>query len=1105
MSRTVKEALRLAKNVKRHKYADAGVVDDVSDEASQEEFLRRELEGSAPQYDPEAGLLTGKKAALMAAGFAPGSGLASAAGKFPTAEGGFEPSVKEDIKAGHYGSAALKALGAAGDVAYAAPVVGTVAGAALKAPLAFKLASAMAPAAKVAREAATVARETAPAVEGAVEAAPQLTKKQSLAAMVEDWAQGGGKRDQYNSPHHQWNIEEKPKFEAATPAIQQPVVKKASVGFVEPEEYERVTNPAGFYSHGAEAARQLKQQKGTPQQMIEALKGFGVKPEEIKWSGIEKAFADRPSVTGEELARHFEEKLPKVNRIEKASGDVSDLEQELYEQYHEDEVNRLYAEEYDSDLENALADHDMEGMSERERERLQERIEEQISENYYDMASEEASRRAREEALANGPKWGSDEYNFPGGYDYREHVLQFPYKNTNKLHPETLDPLTRQTREDLNRAYRETRANYSDLELAQRRAQRAFAQENAEAFTDAHVNNLKAQGHKFATEEQVDAAKARMNDAEHNYQAYMEAAAQSQREGRTEEAAERMAYAKAARHKLHDAQGSYNDLISQTEPFYRDRVERTARNADYDLNEMGLMLGKEEEVAKLKHNPALDEARALSEKAYEEQQAFENELKKTSDELWGDIPEYEKQLYQSSSHWGDTENPFWHGRYKTYNYIDPVTGEELKVLNKSESQSDMAKEDFFREHTPQEAEEVDLLRAHGVNRTPEQNLRLAQLLGKESEGIFEAPYVGSTEKWSEIAAKDALAHAIENDFDRIFITGGEEQAKRWSGSLREALKSVEWRTVEDQSTNIPKSVQEQYARALYGKNLNQLDYSQARNLETDIHRIALGNQPEVFPEGIYKMPREERKIILNLSDGTKRELLVKNIKQPDGKMKPMVVDSNFGANNKSLSELLGSEVADRVAKNEKGGQDMQGYRLASSGYEDVYDKAHPKAYRKIIKSLDPDAKIETGTLPTKRGPRESVTSDELKQMFDKMTPEQQQAWGEKINQISDFITKHPYADSLSSALNRYADPELRKFLTEKEKLGRQGTWVHITPKMKAEYNRLKNKFGAVFPAYKRGGSVSQKDASFLDRLVYNQRGNRRIRDALSISRKITEG
>ncbi len=69
-------------------------------------------------------------------------------------------------------------------------------------------------------------------------------------------------------------------------------------------------NAQGLYSAAAEAARALPQAKGTGQQMLASLKG--VKPDELKWSGAVEAFADRPSVTKEELAQHFERHLPKL-------------------------------------------------------------------------------------------------------------------------------------------------------------------------------------------------------------------------------------------------------------------------------------------------------------------------------------------------------------------------------------------------------------------------------------------------------------------------------------------------------------------------------------------------------------------------------------------------------------------------------------------------------------------------------------------------------------------------------------------------------------------------------------------------------------------------
>ena len=73
----------------------------------------------------------------------------------------------------------------------------------------------------------------------------------------------------------------------------------------------RLVNQNGLYSHAAEAAQALKQEKGPPQQMIASLKG--VKPDELYWSGVHNAFRDRKSITKQELADHFHNALPKMN------------------------------------------------------------------------------------------------------------------------------------------------------------------------------------------------------------------------------------------------------------------------------------------------------------------------------------------------------------------------------------------------------------------------------------------------------------------------------------------------------------------------------------------------------------------------------------------------------------------------------------------------------------------------------------------------------------------------------------------------------------------------------------------------------------------------
>jgi soluble lytic murein transglycosylase-like protein len=72
----------------------------------------------------------------------------------------------------------------------------------------------------------------------------------------------------------------------------------------------RELSPLGFYSHGAETAAGLQQAKGTPEQYAAMLQQAGVKPVEME--GFRDMFAGRPSVTREEIAQHFQQRMPQV-------------------------------------------------------------------------------------------------------------------------------------------------------------------------------------------------------------------------------------------------------------------------------------------------------------------------------------------------------------------------------------------------------------------------------------------------------------------------------------------------------------------------------------------------------------------------------------------------------------------------------------------------------------------------------------------------------------------------------------------------------------------------------------------------------------------------
>ena len=87
-----------------------------------------------------------------------------------------------------------------------------------------------------------------------------------------------------------------------------PIIQKAVDMAAKPREL----SPLGFYSHGAEMAKSLPQAKGSPAQFKSTLMGekYGVKPVEME--GFDEAFAGKPSVTREEVAQHFNDKMPQV-------------------------------------------------------------------------------------------------------------------------------------------------------------------------------------------------------------------------------------------------------------------------------------------------------------------------------------------------------------------------------------------------------------------------------------------------------------------------------------------------------------------------------------------------------------------------------------------------------------------------------------------------------------------------------------------------------------------------------------------------------------------------------------------------------------------------
>jgi hypothetical protein len=212
---------------------------------------------------------------------------------------------------------------------------------------------------------------------------------------------------------------------------------------------QRELSPLGFYSHGAETAAGLQQAKGTPQQMAGVLRQAGVKPEEMFASGfadeaatsalrskIEADFApkveaakkameglepgtkefqqaerqfknisstmrsemdralalgedwaSRPSVTREEVAQHFNERMPQIEETVLGRDQLSLKERHRY-----------------YDLDDAVAKDGVNALSPEQQQ------------EYYTLQN----------------KWNKEkptkfgQYTLPGGENYREVLLKMP-------------------------------------------------------------------------------------------------------------------------------------------------------------------------------------------------------------------------------------------------------------------------------------------------------------------------------------------------------------------------------------------------------------------------------------------------------------------------------------------------------------------------------------------------------------------------------------------------------------------------------------------------------------------------------------------------------
>lgn len=178
----------------------------------------------------------------------------------------------------------------------------------------------------------------------------------------------------------------------------------------------RVTNPLGMYSRAAEVARGLPQQQGTVEQMLAMIrKAPGVNPEELHWSDPMKAFQPGQKVTAEDLASHFDARLPQVKETIYGASNEYVPGKPVTEafKYHERAIHDTVAD----DLATSIFEKPYSSLHPSERAD----IDDMVREHAVEMAQKGSI--PIHEALA--PKYALADYNKPHGLgeNYREVVL----------------------------------------------------------------------------------------------------------------------------------------------------------------------------------------------------------------------------------------------------------------------------------------------------------------------------------------------------------------------------------------------------------------------------------------------------------------------------------------------------------------------------------------------------------------------------------------------------------------------------------------------------------------------------------------------------------
>lgn len=206
-------------------------------------------------------------------------------------------------------------------------------------------------------------------------------------------------------------------------------------------------------------------------------------------------------------------------------------------------------------------------------------------------------------------------------------------------------------------------------------------------------------------------------------------------------------------------------------------------------------------------------------------------------------------------------------------------------------------------------------------------------------GVPEAPYVTSTQGWTDLALKRVLKEAAEGGYDGIVFTPGAEQAKRYDlsqqvgridaepandGKIHLSASSPDMQNVVHRGFYHPDELDSVIGKELADKIRNQIEFPKT------IQGHVVKNRKSGLTSDVFEKKEEAEKALNQYPDSIKNNLIVSPVeKKSHGKDVTLSgLDLSFG------------------------GEGMKSY----------YDKMVPSYLQKLVKQHDKDAKL--GTLRT---------------------------------------------------------------------------------------------------------------------------------------------